>query len=289
MNAHRMQRMPCNRNIRTDVVLRQLGVRMRARIVRFGFASFAHDIPRCAARDSLQACATRQPGRAFLAAALSASFLLAGCRGELSSLDTAGPAAGQIATLWWVMLSGAAVLFTLVIGLLWWTYRRPGFARTTSPRVWLLYAGVFMPVAVLTALTSYALVVGERLIPKPRDERIQVEAIGTRWAWQFRYPQTESAGTTAVLHVPTGRIVEVRVITHDVIHSFWVPRLAGKIDAIPGHDTRVQFIVNQPGRYEGQCAEFCGLGHTTMRFHVEAHAPEAYRAALMNALTEAAR
>jgi cytochrome c oxidase subunit 2 len=207
---------------------------------------------------------------------------LGGCRDQpLSTLDPAGPAAGPVATLWWVMLGGAAGLFVLVMGLLWQAFRRPGYGAGTSPRTWLLHGGVLMPAAVLAVLTAYALYLGERLIARPAAQDVHVQATATMWNWQFRYPQMDAAPSTGVLHIPAGRPVEVLVTSNDVIHSFWIPRLAGKIDAIPGHQTRVRLQADQPGEYEGQCAEFCGLGHTGMRFRVIAHAADQYPAAVL--------
>jgi cytochrome c oxidase subunit II len=190
--------------------------------------------------------------------------------------------AGSIATLWWVMFFSASALFILVIALFGWAYLKPGFASNTSPRTWLLHAGVIMPSVLLAALAAFAFWLGERLVARSDADVFQVEAIATRWAWHFRYPDVEAAPNSSVLHIPAGRTVEVRVISEDVIHSFWVPRLAGKIDAIPGHQTRVQLIANRPGEYEGVCAEFCGIGHTDMRFRVIAHAQDQYRSALLS-------
>lgn len=179
------------------------------------------------------------------------------------------------------MFAGATALFVLVLGLLYWAYRKPGYAARTAPSTWLLHAGVLMPAVLLTALAGYALLLGQRLVAQPQVRAVHVEAIATQWTWQFRYPQLDATMQTPVLHIPAGQPVEVRVTSEDVIHSFWVPRLAGKIDAIPGHATRVQLQADRPGEYEGVCAEFCGLGHTGMRFRVIAHAADRYRAALM--------
>lgn len=184
-------------------------------------------------------------------------------------------------TLWWVMFAGAAALFVLVVGLLWLTYRRPGYAAGTSSRTWLLGGGVLMPLAVLTALAAYAFHLGERLIARSDAQVVRIEAIAMMWDWQFRYPQLDGSSSTAVLHIPAGVPVEMIVTSTDVVHSFWIPRLAGKIDAIPGHETRLQLQADQPGQYEGQCAEFCGLGHTAMRFSVIAHEADRYPAAVL--------
>lgn len=200
---------------------------------------------------------------------------LAGCRGALSALDPASPAAASVASLWWIMAGGATVLFAAVMVLLSLTYIRPGFAADTSSRIWLLHAGVLMPLVILVALTGAALELGERLVTSSAAETMRVQVLASRWSWRFRYPHFDDA-TSTVLHIPVGRPVEVRITSADVIHSFWVPRLAGKIDAIPGHDTRVMLQADSPGEYEGQCAEFCGLGHAGMRFRVIAHDAERY-------------
>lgn len=225
--------------------------------------------------------ATRQRSYSFLAGATL--VLLTGCHGPLSALDPMGPAAAAIATLWWVMFSAAAALFSLVIGLLAWAYCKPGYGTRTSARTWLLHAGVLMPSVVLAALAGYALLLGERLAAHADADMIQVQAIATQWHWQFHYPQLDAAPATAALHIPVARTVEVTVISNDVIHSFWVPRLAGKIDVIPGHNNRIRLRAEQPGTYEGVCAEFCGFGHTGMRFQVIAHTADRYRDAVLKA------
>lgn len=177
----------------------------------------------------------------------------------------------------------ATLLFVLVIALFGLAYRKPGYAANSSSRTWLLHAGVIMPVVILTALASFAFFIGGRLVARANADIIQVDAIATRWAWHFRYPQIDSTLTSTILHIPVGRTIEVRVMSEDVIHSFWVPRLAGKIDAIPGHETRVQLLADRAGEYAGVCAEFCGVGHTDMRFRVIAHDGDAYRSILEDA------
>jgi len=84
-------------------------------------------------------------------------------------------------------------------------------------------------------------------------------------------------------HMPAGTPVDILVTSQDVIHAFWIPRFAGKIDAVPGHVNRLRIQADQPGRYAGQCNEFCGLGHAGMRFDVIVHRPEEFAAALAQA------
>ncbi len=143
-----------------------------------------------------------------------------------------------------------------------------------------LWGGLVFPLVVLIALVAAALALGERL--RPGGAALRVEAEARQWDWRFAYP-AEGLASAGTLHIPAGRDVDVAVTSADVIHSFWVPRLAGKIDAIPGHVTLVRIHAPEPGRYEGVCAEFCGLGHAAMPFAVLAHPPEAYAARLREA------
>ena len=96
---------------------------------------------------------------------------------------------------------------------------------------------------------------------------LEVLAVGHQWWFEFHYPEL-GITTANELHVPVGRAVNVRLQSADVIHSFWVPRLMGKEDMMPGHENRLWFTPNETGEFIGQCAEFCGLSHANMRFRV---------------------
>ncbi|TPP05452.1 cytochrome c oxidase subunit II [Rhizobium glycinendophyticum] len=205
---------------------------------------------------------------------------LGGCSGDLSALDPAGPYSSAIANLWWVMLGGATLIFALVITLFLLVIYRPGFGSRLSPRRWMILGGLALPIPVLLALMAYGMAKGEFLLGAWQNEPVgaRIEARGSMWQWDFRYPDMAAApGSSGTLHIPAGVVVELSVTSTDVIHSFWIPRLAGKIDAIPGHATRLRIKADTPGRYGGICAEYCGTGHTGMRFDVEAHPQESYR------------
>jgi cytochrome c oxidase subunit 2 len=219
-----------------------------------------------------------------LATTLAAT--LAACKGPASTLDPAGPAAASIATLWWVMLAGATVLFALVMALFVLVIRRPGWGSSVSPARWIVLGGLVLPALVLVPLVAYGLVAGERLLPLLGITPPRIEAVGRQWVWTFRYPDHGGVETKGVLHLPAGAPVDIVVTSVDVIHAFWVPRLAGKIDAVPGRTNLLRIEADQPGRYDGQCAEFCGLGHTGMRFAVIVHRAEDFAAALAQAAKE---
>jgi cytochrome c oxidase subunit 2/cytochrome aa3-600 menaquinol oxidase subunit 2 len=200
----------------------------------------------------------------------STLLVLSGCTGDLSVVDPAGPAATQIATLWWVMLIGSCAILALTLGLIALAFT-PAGSGTASTRFWIGGLGLAFPIAVLAALLSYGLIVGERLLPRGDDAVVAVAAEAERWIWRFSYADAPGRSTQNVLHIPAGQPVDVAITTVDVIHSFWVPRLAGKLDAIPGHTNVLRLEADRPGRYSGVSAEFSGDGYLGHRFEVVAH------------------
>ena len=202
---------------------------------------------------------------------LGGPLALAGCTGPQSTLDPAGPAAASIATLWWAMLTGAAVLFVLVMTLLAVAIWRPGWGQRLSAARWIVVGGLCLPAVVLTPLVAYALITGERLLLRRAAEPVRIEAEGRQWSWTFRYPRYGGIKTEGVLHLPAGVPVDVAVTSVDVIHAFWIPRIAGMIDAVPGHTNLLRIEADVPGLYQGICNQFCGLGHGEMRFDVIVH------------------
>ncbi|WP_246045562.1 cytochrome c oxidase subunit II [Rubellimicrobium roseum] len=215
----------------------------------------------------------RHAGR-LLRWAVRASTLvpLAGCEDRLSAVHPAGPAAQTIATLWWVLLGGATLIFLFVMVLLALAMRRrdaPG--QASGERVWIVGLGLAFPLTVLAALLAYGLVVGERLLPRPGPGVVDVGAEGRQWDWHFTYADAPGRMTEGVLHIPAGRPVDVAITSADVIHSFWVPRLAGKLDAIPGHVNVLRIEAWVPGDYAGVSSEYNGPGYTGHDFTVRAH------------------
>lgn len=199
--------------------------------------------------------------------------------GELSALDPAGPRAANLATLWWVMLCGAVILFAIVIGLLGLIYLRPTFLSGMKSSQWIVGGGLILPLPVLIVLTGTALMLGEQLLPRGSDVR-QFDAVAERWVWHFSY-RNSAKSSSDTLHIPAGEPVDIHVSSQDVIHSFWVPRLGGKIDAIPGRTNIIRLEADKPGIYWGLCAEYCGTGHDTMLIRVEAHTLDEFTA-IMN-------
>lgn len=216
--------------------------------------------------------------------ALTALHALAGCGGPQSAVDPAGPAAHTIATLWWWMFGYATLVLTAVIALwLHALYRRPhewqpGQARRIERR-WVLYGGLLLPFASVAVLLAFGIPAGHRMLPLPvaGEPPLRIDVVGHQWWWEVRYP---GAGVRLVdeLRVPVGRPVDVHVTSSDVIHSFWVPRLGGKIDAIPGRTNVIRLHADQPGVMRGQCAEFCGDAHAHMTMQVRAMPADEFEA-----------
>jgi cytochrome c oxidase subunit 2 len=140
--------------------------------------------------------------------------------------------------------------------------------------------GVIVPAVILVVLLVVTLRAMSALAePDAADDAgrtpLVIEVVGHQWWWEARYP--ESGFVTAnEIRIPVDRTIEVRAQTEDVIHSFWVPQLQGKIDMIPGHTNTIWLEADEPGVYRGQCAEFCGLQHALMDFRVIAEPPEAF-------------
>ncbi len=196
--------------------------------------------------------------------------LLAGCDGPLSTLTPAGPIAAEIAWLWWAMLAGAAAI-TLLVGVL--ILMGFGPPRERSARHWTHGWGLGFSLVVLSIVLAGGLWVGERTLPRA-DGAVEVRAHAYQWGWRFTQPGAGGAivETEGTLYIPAGRPVNVIVTAEDVIHAFWVPQLAGKVDAIPGRENMLRLQADAPGIHAGLCAEFCGLGHAGMRFDVVAYA-----------------
>ncbi len=208
--------------------------------------------------------------------------LAAACSGNLSALDPAGPAAEAIALLWWVMLIASVVLLALVMTLFLLTLLRPGFGSSVPARRWIVLGGLVLPLPLLTVLVLYSFVQGEALLGNAGETTpMRIDALGRQWIWEFSYVDLpEVAPSAGVLHIPAGRPVDIHVTSADVVHGFWIPRLGGKIDAIPGHTTTIRLFANHKGVFGGVCAEYCGRGHAAMTFVVHAHDPDDYIAVM---------
>lgn len=197
-------------------------------------------------------------------------------------LHPATAGASRIADLWWIMLVASILIVTGVLALFGLSFSRRAPLAGASPRLFLVGGGLALPIVTLAALLVYGVVLGQWLLPRPAGDVVRVEARGQQFHWEFTHFDADGAAVRSIgqLHLPAGRTVEVTVLSADVIHSFWVPRLAGKMDAIPGHRNRLRIDSAAPGTYQGVCAEFCGRGHAHMQFQVIVHPAAEYPQAL---------
>ena len=166
-------------------------------------------------------------------------------------------------TLWWMMLTLGGAVFLLFLGLLLRGLAR-GPAGRAGERNWLVGGGLLMPLVVVAVVLGFTLVAMARLANQPRENELIVEVVGHQWWWEVRYPDL-GVVTANEIHLPAERPILLRLRSVDVIHSFWIPTLAGKMDLLPDKTNTMSFSASQPGTYRGVCAEFCGLQHAKMR------------------------
>lgn len=218
-------------------------------------------------------------------------------------LDPAGPSARSAAALWWGMFGWFTLVLLAVVSVwLWAVHRRGGAALSSeeTPRGareeaqrgeaegtrrgmrWIVAGGVLLPLVTVTVVLLFGIPAGDRMLPQPDDAPVVIEVTGHQWWWQVRYPGTTGDGsaieTANQLVIPAGQRVHLHLRTADVIHSFWVPRLAGKLDMVPGRTHVLALQADAPGSYRAQCAEFCGAQHAQMHLVIEALPEEAYAA-----------
>jgi cytochrome c oxidase subunit 2 len=192
-------------------------------------------------------------------------------------LDPAGPSAQAIATVWWWML-GVSTLVLLGVVVLWLVAMRrhaPTSGSDDAPGTdraglrWIVGGGIVLPTLAIVPLLIFGSPAGLHQLPLARSGAgaaappLRIDATGHQWWWALHYPDT-GVRLRNELRLPVGRPVHVHVGSADVIHSFWVPRLGGKLDAIPGRTGVVRLQADQAGSFRGPCAEFCGLSHAHM-------------------------
>jgi cytochrome c oxidase subunit 2 len=198
---------------------------------------------------------------------------------EQSTLHPApGSAASAVDELGLVLYAGAAVILT-VVSILAIAGVIAGPRRVEANR-WLLVGGLVLPGILLVALFLHALGVGHALVAHEDPDALRIHVTGKQWWWEVRYEDGSDEGVLLAneLHIPLGRSVEILLGSSDVIHSFWVPALAGKVDMIPGRTTRIVIRADEAGTWRGQCAEYCGAQHALMAFYVVAEPAAAFDA-----------
>lgn len=216
----------------------------------------------------------RQRKRTTAASALSAlamPLLIASCGGRLSTLTPAGRGAEQIADLFWWMAGGAVLIWVLVVATaLYAIALRPPANEHGRAKVLIIGGGVVFPTVVLAILLAYGLSLLPGLLEPAPEGSLQIAVSGEQWWWRVRYmpPDARPFELANEIRLPVGQPVEFLLESPDVIHSFWIPSLGGKVDMIPGRRTRLKLEPTKTGMFRGACAEYCGASHALMAFDV---------------------
>jgi cytochrome c oxidase subunit 2 len=219
-------------------------------------------------------------------AAALACAVLAACEGtpRQTGLNPAGPQAQSIFNLWtfyWVTATAVFVAVMAALALALVGGRRRAAADVSEAgegraRRWVLGAtAVTLAILVVSLVASY--LTGRAYAITPEAGRpLQISIVGHQWWWEAQYTDSlssRSLTTANEIHIPVGRTIVLKMTSTDVIHSFWVPNLAGKKDLIPGYGTTMWLRADRAGVYRGQCAEFCGYQHANMSLLVIADPP----------------
>ena len=238
------------------------------------------------------------------------TVLLAGCntiinpQNPQSTFDTLGPVAENQLFIFWVIFFAGLVVFVFVeAALLYMVFKfkrreDDGDPVQTHGNTRLEIAWTIAPVIVLvvaavpTVQGIFYADAGRFVAADSTAQALEVDVIGHQWWFEFRYPHPTNAGEQVAvaneMYVPVGEPVVFLLDSVDVIHSFWVPKLAGKVDMIPNNDNMMWFEAYAPGEYFGQCAEFCGVSHANMRFKVVAVARDEFDRWLLHQANPAA-
>ena len=211
---------------------------------------------------------------------LAVTLLGAACGGggTPSALDPRGDQAKSIASVWWLMFGLATAVYVVVAGLIIFATLRgrrsageEGRPSRISENAFIWIGGLVVPTIILAVL-AVATVTTTDALRKPEKNALHIKVTGFQWWWAVEYPK-EKIVTANEVRIPVGRPVEIDLVTKDVIHSFWVPQLAGKVDMVPGQTNVIRFTAEKAGVYRGACAEYCGLQHAKMAFLVVAERP----------------
>lgn len=210
--------------------------------------------------------------RQFLFPCLAAvcCLVLPACEGMQSALDPAGREAERVARLIVWMAIAAAAIWAAVVALALYAPRARE-PRSSRPHTLLIVGGgVIFPIVVLTAHLTYGLSELPGMLARAPDGGMTIEVTGAQWWWRVRYlvPGREAIELANEVWLPVNERVNVRLMSRDVIHSFWAPSLAGKLDAIPGRLNVLPLEPTRTGTYRGACAEFCGASHARMNLVV---------------------
>ena len=187
--------------------------------------------------------------------------------------DPKSTEAHTISGTWWLMCGLASAVYLVVGGLIvvaLFRGRRKGGPTPFRIRdnTFIVVGGLIIPAAILLVLGAQVVHASNNL-RQPEKNPLHIEVVGKRWWWAVSYPD-QGITTANEVHIPVGRPIEIGLDSDNVIHSFWVPQLGGKVDLIPGQHNIWRLKATKSGTFRGECAEFCGLQHARMNFLVVA-------------------
>ena len=216
-----------------------------------------------------------------LIALLPALVLLASCSETAPSVfEPAGPPARAIAQLGWVFIILGTLVFLATMAYLAYAIlrRRSQTENRQGGTVIVIVAGMIIPALILLVLfVLNTNVLGQVSAPGAGEPGLVIEVSGRQWWWEVHYPEGQFY-TANEIHIPVGQPVRIKLTSEDVIHSFWVPELHGKMDLIPGRVNDFWIEADREGVFIGECAEYCGTQHAKMQFRVVAEPEEAFNA-----------
>lgn len=208
-----------------------------------------------------------------------------------SVLDALGPQAGHIVDLWRVFVILCSLFFGGILAAVLWILLRTPRADAAAPADISTVGrpepavrrnvgrAVALSVIGLVLLVLASVFTDRAIASLSLRDAVNIEVTAHQWWWTARYtsgPVSDTFETANEIHVPVGKPVVVKLLSDDVIHSLWLPNLAGKRDLIPGRTSVIRFQADKPGIYRGQCAEFCGFQHALMGLLVVAEPPAQY-------------
>lgn len=223
---------------------------------------------------------------------LASPVLLGGCGRDVQSvMAPRGIQAQQIADLAWLLFGFGAVVLAIVIAAAWLAIRGSSqIRRMLAQENAVIALGIVFPTVTLTLLLGYGVWLMRSHLDLAQDRNaVNIEVIGEQWWWRVTYSAADGTRIASAneIRIPVGMPVTFILKAADVIHSFWVPSLGGKVDMIPGRTTQLRFTADRPGIYRGQCAEYCGGPHALMAFEVVAMPAAEYAAWLKRAAAPA--
>ena len=225
--------------------------------------------------------------RLLLAVAL---LFQSACSGIQSTLAPSGREAARIAGLFWWMTGGAVIVWIGVVALaMYYVRHASGVRDRRRDRLLIVGGGVVLPAVTLTVLLIFGLAMLPAAVARAPEGSLQVAVTGEQWWWRVRYglPDGPAVVLANEIRLPVGEPVQFRLDSDNVIHSFWIPSLAGKMDMIPGRVTYLTMRPTATGIFRGACAEYCGTSHALMAFYVEVMEKAAFERWLAHQATPA--